>query len=256
MIRRFQLEATRFKQRCRRQIDAARNAPRPAVARVLATMQIRRQRIDGTGSAIANRRQHFIPPHKKPRARAGFQRGGRVFCLICGKRAAFRHPGINAAIQNGHIINANGTHHPPNARRPLRGFAGIQHHARAIANATRRKPCRQIIRRRHGEIKAARAIGKLPLYIQKTRARNMPGIMIFPPAFDAVRPPRAGFIQKIGGAIENAELWIAQISREPFGADNRFGMDIGGHGILHFFDRVSLHQRHPARQARDQAARR
>jgi len=58
--------------------------------------------------------------------------------------------------------------------------------------------------------------------------------MIFPPAFDAVRPARAGFIQKIGAAIEDAELWVAQIGRKPGSADNRFGMGIGGHGVLRF----------------------
>jgi hypothetical protein len=60
-------------------------------------------------------------------------------------------------------------------------------------------------------------------------------IIIIPSAFDTIRPACARFVQKIGGAIEDAELRVPQIGREPFGADDRFGMGIGGHGFLLIF---------------------
>ena len=172
-------------------------------------MQIRRQRIDGTSARITNRGQHLIAPDKQPRPRFRVQRRRGIARFGRGNRAAFRHPGINPAIQDRRIVKANRAHHPPNPRRPLRCLAGIEHHARAIPDATRRKPPRQIIRRRHGEVKAAGAVRKFALQIKKTRAGNMAGIVIFSPTFDAVGTASARFIQKIGGAIEDAERWVA-----------------------------------------------
>ena len=222
-----------LRHRADRHVDAARDAARAAVAGILPAVQVRGQGIDGADCRIADGGADLLPADEQAGARAGGQRGGGVVPRAALGRAAFRLPPVEAAIEHGGIVEADGAQHPPDARRPLQVLPRVEHDPAGVADPLGRQAGGEILGRRHGEVEGTRRVRQRALQVEERRTRDMRGLVIGAAALDAIRAAGAGLVAQVGGAVEDAPCRIAQVIREPGRFHDGLGVRVAsGHGGL------------------------
>jgi len=108
----------------------------------------------------------------------------------------------------------------------LRSLTRIENHTRTVADTSFGEASREFFKRQHHEAVTARSVGKLPLKIQKGRARDVRFLIVFTAALHPIRPPRACLIAQIRCAIEDAQFRIGEMIGQPIRADDSIGMYI------------------------------
>jgi hypothetical protein len=103
----------------------------------------------------------------------------------------------------------------------------VEDDPRRCVHAVARHGCGEVLSRRHREPQPGGVVRKFALDIEKSRARNMSGIIVRPAADDQIRQiaPWLRRLQ-VGRAIEDAQGRVSKMSRKPFGLHQRFGFAV------------------------------
>src|SRR5262249_56159218 len=105
------------------------NGAGPAVAaRLEALVKLRAEGVDDDGTALLRGGQHRALVDEEARARRGREGGGRI---AAGRpalgRPAFGLPLVEAALENGRMVEAERAEHPPEAPGPQHPADTLEH---------------------------------------------------------------------------------------------------------------------------------
>src|SRR5882757_7186816 len=221
----------RVKQRSRGYVDAAGNAPGPAVTAWLQTpVELRAERIDDDGVAISARRKRLVLVDEI--SPLGFRGEARRWISLRWPGfygAALRSPLVQSAVQHGNVLKTQRTQHPPESRRPHRRADAVEHHLTLRADPMATKRGLKLRGRRHHEVKRRILVGEFALQIQKIRSRNVPSLKGVPSGHGNIGDVAAGrLIFEVGGTIEQPQIGLIEDGGEFRGRNKLVAL---GHGL-------------------------
>src|SRR5229473_4726909 len=221
----------RVEQRSGGYIDAAGNAPGPAITVWLQTpVELRAERVDDDGVAIRARCKRLVLVDEitplgfrgEARRRISLRRSGF-------DGAALRFPSVQSAVQHGNVLETQRAQHPPESRRPHRRADAVEHHSALRADAMATKRGLKLRDRRHHEVKRRILVGEFALQIQEIRSRNMPSLKGVPSGYGDIGNVAAGrLIFEVGGTIEQPEFGLIEGGGEFRGRHKLVAL---GHGL-------------------------
>ena len=181
-----------------------------------AAVFLRRARIEDDGVGVVERGQHivavdahaFAPRHRLVRHRR------RRLGDFGGQRAAFRLPAVAAAVEHAHVGVAAIAERPPGIEAELDAFA-VEDHGGVVTDAVRTELGGEVFRR--GEF-PHRRVPQHVLPFPAQGAGHVAGLvgghLVLPEA----------------GDLDQLDLGIVGIGRQPFGGNQHRCIDSGVHG--------------------------
>src|SRR6185295_4228471 len=163
--------------RCRHVATAGDTAGPAVAARLQPLMKLRAERVDDDRALLGRGRERLVLVDEKSRFRFGCKCGRLVSLRRSGfERAAFKLPFVETAVEYRDILEAERCQHPPEPRRPHRGADAVEHDLAFVGYAVAAERALEESHIRHHEAERGAGIRELALQVQKTRARNMPGL--------------------------------------------------------------------------------
>jgi hypothetical protein len=126
-------------------------------------------------------------------------------------------------MKNGCVVEPEHAKQPPDAGRPVDVLGTVKHHACAFSDAEGGHYRSEFPGSGSHQWHPVARIGKLGQHVDELRARNMPVLEVLPARADFEHRHRIkGDMHR---AIEDAEVGLPEMRRQPFGFDQKLGMD-------------------------------
>ena len=174
------------------------------------------KRANDAGPRIVDRGQHLVLANEQTRARSGHEHRRRIATGVRAARTNLGLPRPPTSVEDGGV-EAEGTQHPPEPGRPHVLARVVEDDAEAVTDAEPPHPRCEPVRAGQGERPGGPVrVGK-PAQVGERRARNVSPL----PASSAAPDPRQRLQAHLNRRVDDPQVWISQVFREPTGFDER-----------------------------------
>ena len=203
-------------------MDAAREA-----------MLVLRQGIDRADGAVADRGEDVLFGDHQGALRADYETRRRLRLGRTGfDRPRLAPPFLHSAVQHGRVGEPEHAEEPPNPGRPVDILAAVEHDASAGCDAPGAHHRRELRGSGGHQRHRMARIGKLGQHVDELRPGDVCALEVIRARADFEHRHRVE--GEMDRAIDNTQVWIPEMRRQPFGFDQKFGMDEIFRSCRHF----------------------